>query len=144
MGTKKGLDWDALLAPYRRAVERIRELATEDPDMPGNFGPLEPADGHARITGPCGDTMEIWIRVSEGRIAEARYTTDGCWPSIASGSAAARLAEGRTLEEAARIKQADVLDALGGLPPESQHCALLASNTLRAAVADYEGNHDGP
>jgi ATP-binding protein involved in chromosome partitioning len=105
---------------------------------------MEEADGHACITGPCGDTMEFWLRIREGRIVRAQFITDGCWPSIASGSAAAKLAEGKTLEEAARISQDAVLEAVGGLPEESRHCALLAATTLTAAVTNYcARNADG-
>jgi ATP-binding protein involved in chromosome partitioning len=105
--------------------------------LPANFGPLRGADGDARITGPCGDTMEFWVRVQDGRIARATFTTDGCGHSIVSGSAAARLAEGKAIEDAVAVSQAQVLGAVGGLPEESRHCALLAANALRAAIADW-------
>jgi Mrp family chromosome partitioning ATPase len=111
--------------------------------MPANFGPMEDADGRARITGPCGDTMEVWLRVQEGCIERVRYTTDGCWSSILAGSSAASLAEGMIIEDAARISQEDVLEAVGGLPEESRHCALLAANTIGAAVADYRDRNEG-
>ena len=74
--------------------------------------------------------------VQEGLIAEARFTTTGCGPSRAAGSMATELAVGKTTDDAARIGQADVLAALGGLPRESEHCALLAANTLKAAIRD--------
>jgi nitrogen fixation NifU-like protein len=107
-------------------------------EQPRNFGPLERFNGHARITGPCGDTMEVWLLVREGRISEATFTTDGCGPSRAAGSMATELAIGKPSTEAAQIGQADILSALGGLPEESEHCALLASNTLKAAI-EYFG-----
>ncbi|MFH1024712.1 MAG: iron-sulfur cluster carrier protein MrpORP [Planctomycetota bacterium] len=110
--------------------------------VPATFGPLRAANGNARITGPCGDTMEFWIFAEEGKVWEIRYTTDGCGHSIMSGAAATRLAEGVTLERAAAISQDDVLAAVGGLPEESHHCALLAANTLKAAVADYRSKHE--
>lgn len=81
--------------------------------------------------------MEFWIVVEDGKITRASSTTDGCWHSMVSGSAAAVLAEGMTLEKAAAISQADMLETIPGLPEESVHCALLASDTLKAAVADY-------
>lgn len=111
--------------------------ARERFDCPSNYGPLADFNGHARITGPCGDTMEFWLDVVEGRIARAGFTTTGCGPSRAAGSMATELACGRVVAEANRIEQADILESLGGLPSESEHCALLASNTLRAALADY-------
>lgn len=114
-------------------LEILQRLPT-----PRNYGPLDRWDGHARITGPCGDTMEYWLQVAEGRILRANFTTTGCESSRAAGSMAAELAVGRSLPEAARLGQQDVLQALGGLPKESEHCALLAANTLKAAVGDYQ------
>jgi len=104
---------------------------------PRNLGGIKDADGYARITGPCGDTMEIWIKVSEGTISKANFMTDGCGPSIASGSMTTTLAIGKTLTEARQISQQDVLDAFQGLPEENKHCALLSSNTLKAAIQDF-------
>lgn len=104
---------------------------------PRNMGPLAAPDGHARITGPCGDTMEIFLAVRDGRIARATFLTDGCGPSIASGGAVTELATGKTPSDAMELDQKAVLDAIGGLPEESAHCAKLASETLAAAVKDY-------
>jgi nitrogen fixation NifU-like protein len=115
---------------------QVSSRALERFERPRNYGPLESFDGHARITGPCGDTMEFWLQVREGRIQRAGFTTDGCGPSRAAGSMATELAVGKPLVEAARIEQADVLAGLGGLPKDSEHCALLASNTLKAAIED--------
>lgn len=105
---------------------------------PRNVGSLPNADGFGSITGPCGDTMEIWLRVKEGRIVDATFWTDGCGTTIAAGSMITEVAKGKTITEAVKITEQDVLDALGGLPEESVHCALLAANTLRAAVRDYQ------
>jgi len=110
--------------------------AIERFDHPRNRGALRDATGHARITGPCGDTMEIWIKSQDGRITEATFDTDGCGPTIASGSMATELAIGKGLTEAAQIRQEDIIEALGGLTEASRHCALLAANTLKAAVID--------
>jgi len=101
---------------------------------PANLGRLADPDGHARIQGPCGDTMEISLTVAEDRISGIRFLTDGCASSIAAGCMAAELAEGRRLEEALMIEPQTILDALDGLPEDSVHCALLASNTLKAAI----------
>lgn len=106
-------------------------------ERPRNYGPLAEWNGHARITGPCGDTMEFWVQVTDKRIDKVGFTTTGCGPSRAAGSMATELATGRPLRDAGLIEQADILKALGGLPKDSEHCALLASNTLRAAVRDY-------
>ena len=104
---------------------------------PRNVGDMNDADGFARVTGPCGDTMEIWLKVKKDTVADATFMTDGCGPSIASGSMVTELAKGKNVREARKISQRDVLSALGGLPEESQHCALLVTNTLKEAIRDY-------
>jgi nitrogen fixation NifU-like protein len=104
---------------------------------PRNLGEIPVHDGFGRVTGPCGDTMEIYLKVRDGRVMNASFWTDGCGPSIASGSMVAELAKGKSISEAQKITQQDVLDALGGLPEDSLHCALLADNTLKEAIKDY-------
>ncbi|HUU63571.1 MAG TPA: iron-sulfur cluster assembly scaffold protein [Dehalococcoidia bacterium] len=104
---------------------------------PRNVGSIPNADGFACVTGPCGDTMEIWLRVKEDRIRYATFWTDGCGTSIACGSMTTELVKGKSIGEALGITQKDILSSLGGLPEESQHCALLASNTLKAVLRDY-------
>jgi nitrogen fixation NifU-like protein len=113
-------------------TEAVRDHAQN----PRNAGSLPNADGFAVVTGPCGDTMKIWLRVKEEVIQEATFWTDGCGTTIAAGSMITEMAKGKTIREAMRITGKDVLDALGGLPEESQHCALLAANTLKEAVKD--------
>ncbi|MGD2109303.1 MAG: P-loop NTPase [Phycisphaerae bacterium] len=112
-------------------------LASDHAQNPRNVGPLDPCDGHARVTGPCGDTVEVWLQVHDGRIRQANFMTDGCGSSAACGSIATEWARGRTVEQASRIRQKHVLDALGGFPEEVRHCALLAADTLRAACGDF-------
>jgi nitrogen fixation NifU-like protein len=104
---------------------------------PRNLGGMEDADVYASITGPCGDTMEIWLKIDDGMITRTGFMTDGCGTSIAAGSMVTELAKGKNIREALAISQQDVLEALDGLPEESRHCALLASNTLKAAIRDY-------
>jgi len=119
------------------ALGRYSKKVVEHWLSPRNFRLLELPDGHARVTGPCGDTMEFCIRVANGDIAEASFVTDGCVTSIAAGSMAVELASGGSIADARHISRDDILEALGGLPEEDEHCALLAANTLRGAVADY-------
>jgi len=104
---------------------------------PRNVGDIEDAGGFAKVTGPCGDTMEIWLKVNNDTISDASFMTNGCGTTIASGSMVTEMAKGRTVFQAQKISQEDVLNALSGLPEESQHCALLAANTLKEAVKDY-------
>ncbi len=109
---------------------------------PANAGVIETPDGHARILGPCGDTMEVFVEVRDARLKRVRFQTTGCMTSIASGDMAAELATGCYVGEAMALSQERVLDALGGLPEESRHCALLAANTVRSAIADYRARED--
>jgi len=104
---------------------------------PRNLGRIQAADGFGMVTGSCGDTMEIYLMIKNGGIANATFWTDGCGPSIASGSMATELARGKSIAEATKITQDVILNDLGGLPEESLHCALLAANTLREAIRDY-------
>jgi nitrogen fixation NifU-like protein len=104
---------------------------------PQNMASLEHADGYGRIKGPCGDTMEIFLRIEGERITKATFMTDGCGPTLAAGSVVTQLAAGKSLEDAGEITQNVILEALGGLPDESKHCALLAANTLAKAIAEY-------
>lgn len=105
---------------------------------PRNFGKIESPDGCGRVTGPCGDTMEIFLRVGDQKIAQAAFLTDGCGTTIACGSVVTELAQGKELKEARKVTQATVLQACGGLPEPDRHCALLAANTLHEALENYE------
>lgn len=113
------------------------ETVIDHAQNPRNVGRIPNADGSAIITGPCGDTMDIWLKVKDNTIKEITFWTDGCGTSIAAGSMVTEMAKGKSVVGASRIRQQDVLDALGGLPEDSVHCALLAANTLNAAIKDY-------
>jgi len=130
--------WDKFQELVRAKMKEVYSDAVVDRAMnPRNVGNMENANGFATVTGPCGDTMDIWLRVKNDTIVEATFMTDGCGTTIAAGSMATELAKGINVIQAQRISQQDVLEALGGLPEESKHCALLAANTLREAVKDY-------
>jgi nitrogen fixation NifU-like protein len=109
---------------------RVLELRKD----PQNAGSLDCPDGYGQVTGPCGDTMQVWLRVRDDLVTEATFWTDGCGTSIVSGSMVTIMTKGKTLEQAAAIDQQAVLNELGGLPEEDEHCALLAANALRAAI----------
>jgi len=100
-----------------------------------NFGDMPGADGHARVTGACGDTIEIWLRVRNDVISRATYVTDGCNSSRAATGMALEMATGKAITEARQVSKGDIITALGGL--EEEHCAELAARTLKTAVADY-------
>lgn len=122
----------------KQEMRKIYSETVIDHSMnPRNTGNPGDADGYAKVTGPCGDTIEMWLRVKDNIICDASFVTDGCSTTIASGSMVTEMTKGRTAGEAQRISQRDILDALGGLPEDSEHCALLASNTLKEAIRDY-------
>ncbi len=106
---------------------------------PKYVGKMDLPDGHARITGTCGDTIEIFLRFKDNRVTAASFLTDGCGSSLVCGSYAAELATGKSPEELADISGKTILDILGGLPEDYEHCAFLAAEALRQAVYDYTG-----
>ena len=131
-------EFDELQKLILEDARKIYSETTIDHFMsPRNLGDMSDADGFGRVTGSCGDTMEIWLKVNSGTIADASFMTDGCGTSIASGSMVTEMVKGKSIIEAQKISQQDVLKALGGLPEESEHCALLAADTLKEAIRDY-------
>ena len=131
-------EFDELQELINAEMRKIYSGTTIDHAMnPRNVGDMEDADGLAKVTGPCGDTMEIRLKVRNGTIADATFMTDGCGTSIASGSMVTEMAKGKIISEAQKIGQQDVLSALGGLPKESEHCAILAADTLNEAIRRY-------
>lgn len=101
---------------------------------PLHTGPLPNATASARLTGDCGDSMEIQIVFDGERVQQAAFLTDGCGPSQVCGSYAAELALNRTPEEILDLRGETILQILGGLPEEYTHCAHLAIAALHAAV----------
>jgi nitrogen fixation NifU-like protein len=136
-------NFDELVASIEETIQKEeREIYTErtlkEAYNPKNVGELKNPDGIARITGPCGDTVQIHLEVKVDMITDSKFITDGCGASTACGSVITELAKGKTVEEALTIKDKDVLSILGGLPEDNIHCALLAANTLKAALEDYK------
>lgn len=104
---------------------------------PKNFGSMRDANGHAKLTGPCGDTVEVWLRIDGGKVRKGSFITDGCANSAHCCSTAVKLVEGMSPEEAAELTQAQVLDKTGPVPEDHRHCALLAANVIKLAMADF-------
>jgi len=115
----------------------LSEKVIDYGNHPRNCGMLAKPDGYARVTGPCGDTMEIFLKIKNDKIVDIAYTTDGCITSHAAGSAATVMAMGKTVRECIKINQSSILEHLGGMPEDSEHCALLAANTFHKALRDY-------
>ena len=104
---------------------------------PKNRGAIPDADTFAKVTGPCGDTIEIYFKIKNERIEQASYLTNGCPNSAACASVGAELAEGKTLDEAYDLMYEDIIRSLKGLPNEGQHCAKLVIQTIRKAINHY-------
>jgi len=144
-GREMASEFDELQKLVMAEMSKAYSETTIDHAMnPRNLGGMADANGFGKVTGSCGDTMEIWLKVKGGIVAEVTFSTDGCGTSIASGSMATELAKGRTIPEVSEISQQDVLKALDGLPEESAHCALLAANTLKDAIKDYSALKNEP
>jgi nitrogen fixation NifU-like protein len=111
---------------------------TEHWKNPKNWGIMHDADGYGRFTGPCGDTMEISIKVHNGLIVKCTFDTDGCGTTIACGSIITEKTRNKDIAQAQLIDQKTVLDFCGGLPKDSEHCALLAATALNKAILDYQ------
>ena len=136
-------EFDDLINELEAAIQKeekelYSERTLEEAYNPKNVGVLDDPDGYARITGPCGDTMQIHLKIADAKIVDCKFITDGCGPSTASGSAVTEMAKGKTIEDALLIQDKDILAVLDGLPEESIHCPVLAVNTLRAAIEDYK------
>jgi nitrogen fixation protein NifU and related proteins len=102
---------------------------------PRNVGELKNADCSNAMSGICGDTIGIYIGVDDQTITRISFVTNGCGPTIACSSAITCMAKGLTVREALKITGSDLMEYLGGLPVEHTHCADLAVNTLRSALA---------
>ena len=122
----------------KRLDNLLSPIVIEHMTNPRNWGIMNQSDGYARITGPCGDTMEISLRVIDNRIAKCTYDTDGCGATVSCGSIVTELATGKSIVQAKQINQKTILVYCRGLPEANEHCALLAANTLREAIQDYE------
>lgn len=105
---------------------------------PRNVGEIENPDGIGRVGNPvCGDIMELYLRVEKDVITDARFKTFGCGAAIATSSMVTELIKNKTVEEAAKISNRAVAEALGGLPPIKMHCSVLAEEALTKAIEDY-------
>jgi nitrogen fixation NifU-like protein len=105
---------------------------------PRNVGVIEDADGVGKVSSDvCGDIMHLYLKVTDGIITDAKFTTFGCAAAVASGSMLTEMIIGLPLKDAVRITKEEVADNLGGVPEPKMHCSLLAADCLRLAVDDY-------
>ncbi len=104
---------------------------------PAYMGRMENPHSYARLTGSCGDSVEIYLKFEEDRVSEVSFFSDGCGPSVVCGSVACELALGKDVENAASITGEDILHILKGLPEDKEHCAYLAAQALQETVHGY-------
>lgn len=105
---------------------------------PRNVGEIKNPDGIGHVGNPvCGDIMELYLKVENNIIVDAKFKTFGCGAAIATSSMVTELVKGKSVEDALAISNSAVAEALGGLPPIKMHCSVLAEDALRSAIDDY-------
>ena len=105
---------------------------------PHNVGEIKDADGVGYVGNPtCGDIMEMYIKVKDNVITDVKFKTFGCGAAIATSSMATDLIKGKTIEEAIKLTNQAVAEALDGLPPVKMHCSVLAEDAVKGAIDDY-------
>ena len=112
---------------------------------PRNVGEIENPDGVGKVGNPvCGDIMELYIKVEDGVITDAKFKTFGCGAAIATSSMVTELVKNKSVEDALKISNRAVAEALGGLPPIKMHCSVLAEEALKKALDDYRKRSKKP
>jgi len=120
------------------------ELVMKHFSDPQNVGVIEDADGVGKVGNPtCGDVMEMYIKVKNDRVEDVKFRTFGCGAAIATSSIATEMIKGKTLDEAVKLSNKAVAEALGGLPAQKMHCSNLAADAVRAAIEDYWSKQKG-
>ena len=105
---------------------------------PRNVGILEHPDGVGEVgNAKCGDIMKIYLKIDQDTVSDVKFETFGCGSAIASSSMATEMIKGRTVDEALKVTNKDVVNALGGLPAHKLHCSVLAEEAIKSAVRDY-------
>ena len=107
---------------------------------PRNVGEIENPDGIGHVGNPvCGDVMELYIKVNDSTIVDAKFKTFGCGAAIATSSMVTEMVKGKSINEALKISNSAVAEALDGLPRIKMHCSVLAEEALKRAIEDYLG-----
>ena len=105
---------------------------------PRNVGEIENADGIGEVgNAKCGDIMKMYLKIDGNVITDVKFKTFGCGAAIATSSMATELIKGKTIEEALKLTNSAVVEALEGLPPAKIHCSVLAEQAIKTALADY-------
>lgn len=105
---------------------------------PRNVGEIENADGIGEVgNAKCGDIMKMYIKVDGGVISDVKFKTFGCGAAVATSSIATEMIKGKTIDEALKLTNKAVVEALEGLPPQKLHCSVLAEQAMKSAISDY-------
>lgn len=144
---KKKSDFDKFIEELQsQIIEEEKaiysEKVIEEYNNPKNVGRMSDPDAFGIIYGSCGDTMEFYLKISNNKINDIMFMTDGCGATIACGSMLTTMAKGKSIDEAIGITKGDLITVLNGLPEENLHCAALAVGTLRKAIRDYRKKDD--
>ncbi len=123
---------DDMMGPYS---EKVMDHFMD----PRNMGDIKDADAVGTVGNPaCGDVMRLYIKVEGDKITEAKFKTFGCGAAIATSSMATEMIKDKSLEEAEKITNEAVAEALDGLPPNKMHCSVLAQEAIEAAIKNYK------
>ncbi|GHV01343.1 iron-sulfur cluster assembly scaffold protein [Clostridia bacterium] len=107
---------------------------------PKNVGEIQDADGVGKVgNAKCGDIMKMYLKIEGGKITDAKFQTFGCAAAIATSSVATELIKGKTVEEALKLTNKDVVNMLDELPAQKIHCSVLAEEAIKAAIDNYRG-----
>ncbi|MCI8613393.1 MAG: Fe-S cluster assembly scaffold protein NifU [Clostridia bacterium] len=120
------------------------ERVMEEFSNPKNVGEIADANGVGTVgNATCGDIMKIFMKIDENRvIQDVGFQTFGCAAAIATSSAATQMIKGKTIDEALKITNSQVVESLGGLPAQKLHCSVLAEEAIKAAIHDYLENYE--
>ena len=125
-------------------MEMYNDKVIEHYSNPRNVGAIEDASGIGEVGNPvCGDIMKMYLKIENNIIVDVKFKTFGCSAAIATSSISTEMIKGKTIEEALKLSNKDVVNELGGLPPVKLHCSVLAEEAIRNAIADYYRKQGG-
>jgi nitrogen fixation NifU-like protein len=114
------------------------EKVIKEFSCPKNVGEIADAEGVGKVgNAKCGDIMKMYLKIENDRVVDAKFQTFGCAAAIATSSVATELIKGKTVEEAMKITNKQVIAELEELPPQKIHCSVLAEEAIKAAIEDY-------
>jgi len=129
---------------HEKAKKLYSEKVVDYGTNPTHCGVMDNPDGYARMPDECGKDVEMFLRVAQGKIEDAKFIADGCIFTVAACNAAAEMSKGKTLQECLRINISSILGHLGGLPKDHVRCALFAALIFQRALRDYIVKNKNP